>query len=337
MWQPDPYLLAVQQAGATATPLGKVLQEQNLNDARVSAIQSETAQNEYAMSQQRKLDELLQRLKPEDIANITPEALGQIFQANPALGTKLAEIKRLQQTYAQAPSAVQEYEYYKNLPPEEQGQYLGVKRSNQTFSLGDTQAIAGPQGNIIAQYPINVKPDNAPELKGQQAEESAAGKVRGEATGAEEKKAAQATDIIGLISEARKVLPQASSGRLEKFGSDIANVAGYSTGGSQANRRLEVLSAALTSTVPRFEGPQGVLDVEIYKQAAADVANASKPIEDRLAALDTMETLQKRYTTSEPSDGDSGGGMDDPPIEGARQAPDGNWYVQKDGMFYRVD
>ena len=26
-----------------------------------------------------------------------------------------------------------------------------------------------------------------------------------------------------------------------------------------------------------------------------------------------------------------------PPIEGARQAPDGNWYVQKDGKFYRVN
>lgn len=28
---------------------------------------------------------------------------------------------------------------------------------------------------------------------------------------------------------------------------------------------------------------------------------------------------------------------DSPPVEGAKQAPDGNWYVERDGKFYRVD
>jgi hypothetical protein len=58
-----------------------------------------------------------------------------------------------------------------------------------------------------------------------------------------------------------------------------------------------VIEGALTSSVPRFEGPQGVLDVELYKQMAADVANISKPRKDRLAALDAMEKLQDRYIT----------------------------------------
>ena len=32
----------------------------------------------------------------------------------------------------------------------------------------------------------------------------------------------------------------------------------------------------------------------------------------------------------------AGGNEDTPPVDGARRAKDGNWYVQKDGKYYRV-
>lgn len=43
---------------------------------------------------------------------------------------------------------------------------------------------------------------------------------------------------------------------------------------------------------------------------------------------------------SAPAGGASGGGpesQEQPPMEGAQKAPDGNWYVQQDGKWFRVD
>lgn len=109
------------------------------------------------------------------------------------------------------------------------------------------------------------------------------------------KKGVQASNVVGLITEAKKVLPLASSGALEAAGTAGAKLIGKSTDASKADAQLKVIAAGLTSNVPRFEGPQGVLDVELYKQAAADVGNSEIPYEDRLAALDTMESLQQKY------------------------------------------
>jgi hypothetical protein len=47
---------------------------------------------------------------------------------------------------------------------------------------------------------------------------------------------------------------------------------------------------------PRFEGPQGVLDVKLYERAAGDIANANLPVEDRLAALEQIKNMYKRYS-----------------------------------------
>jgi hypothetical protein len=42
------------------------------------------------------------------------------------------------------------------------------------------------------------------------------------------------------------------------------------------------------------------------------------------------------FTPGKPADAGRGGGGR-PPMEGARQAPDGNWYVEKDGKFFKVE
>ena len=111
-----------------------------------------------------------------------------------------------------------------------------------------------------------------------------------------DKKAATAPNNLMLIGEARGYLPQATSGLLERAARGGANIFGKSTDASKADRQLSVIASALTAGVPRMEGPQSDKDVAIYKQAAGDVANADVPYEDRLAALDTMEGLQKKYT-----------------------------------------
>jgi len=124
------------------------------------------------------------------------------------------------------------------------------------------------------------------------------GKASGLKIAEKESRAAGAPNQLMLIKEARALLPKATSGLLQTGMRGAANIAGVSTDASKTDRQLQVLSAALTGAVPRFEGPQGVLDVQLYKQAAGDVANPLVPDEDRLAALDTMEKLQNKYASA---------------------------------------
>jgi hypothetical protein len=65
---------------------------------------------------------------------------------------------------------------------------------------------------------------------------------------------------------------------------------------SKADTQLELLAPKLTMLQPRFEGPQGVLDVKLYEAMAGRLADTSLPYEDRLAALEQLKNIYKRYT-----------------------------------------
>ena len=110
-----------------------------------------------------------------------------------------------------------------------------------------------------------------------------------------DKKVAQGISVIELAEKAKGLLPQASSGALSTLVTIAADAAGYATNKSKADGALNVISAGLTSNVPRFEGPQGVLDVQLYKQAAADVGNTLIPYQKRIAALNTVIELNQKY------------------------------------------
>lgn len=110
-----------------------------------------------------------------------------------------------------------------------------------------------------------------------------------------DKKVAQGISVLELAEKAKDLLPQASSGALSTLATIAADAAGYATNKSKADGALNVISAGLTSNVPRFEGPQGVLDVQLYKQAAADVGNSLIPYQKRLAALNAVIELNKKY------------------------------------------
>jgi hypothetical protein len=136
-----------------------------------------------------------------------------------------------------------------------------------------------------------------PQIKGMEARAAASGKEAGTAEGALEKKYITAPQMNSLIQEAEKLLPVATGswyGRREK---GINSLTGASTDASKADKQLNVIAAALTGNVPRFEGPQGVLDVELYKQAAGDLSNPEIPRDDRIAALKTIKSLNDKYMT----------------------------------------
>jgi hypothetical protein len=106
-----------------------------------------------------------------------------------------------------------------------------------------------------------------------------------------------AKDSVGTIKSAVDILNTGapSSGGLQNLATYGAETLGYGTKASGADAQLKILGTKLTMQQPRFEGPQSNADSALYQAAAGEIGNANKPISTRLAALDTMIKLNKKY------------------------------------------
>jgi hypothetical protein len=102
-------------------------------------------------------------------------------------------------------------------------------------------------------------------------------------------------DAYPVIKEIEQILPNSSSGYLQRGWTGATRAAGVSTDMSKADSQLDILGTKLVMMQPRFEGPQGVLDVKLYEKAAGAIADTSLPYEDRMAALQTIKEIYKRY------------------------------------------
>ena len=165
---------------------------------------------------------------------------------------------------------------------------------NASFKGAETSAVEGARAGF--EFVTVPDPSNPTQKilvpKSQVAAQSASGTP---VVAEIDKKVAQGVSVIELAEKAKGLLPQASSGALSTLATIATDAAGYATNKSKADGALNVISAGLTSNVPRFEGPQGVLDVQLYKQAAADVGNSLIPYQKRIAALNTVIELNQKY------------------------------------------
>lgn len=106
-----------------------------------------------------------------------------------------------------------------------------------------------------------------------------------------------AKDSFDLMKSASTLLSSEapSSGRLSNIATGVGEFFGGGGESSKADARLNLLSGALTMKQPRFEGPQGVLDVILYQKLAGDLGNPNIPIASRLGTIEEMIDLQKKY------------------------------------------
>jgi hypothetical protein len=106
-----------------------------------------------------------------------------------------------------------------------------------------------------------------------------------------------AKDSFDLMKSASTLLSSEapSSGRLSNILTGTREFFGGGGEASKADAQLNLLSGALTMKQPRFEGPQGVLDVTLYQKLAGDLGNANLPVASRLATINQMIDLQKKY------------------------------------------
>lgn len=95
---------------------------------------------------------------------------GKVVEAEKARAMAQQAQEEIMTAKSAAPSAVREYEFYKNLPEEEQKKYLRLKRKGtQLKDLGDSVALVDTTTNeIIVKFPKGLAPKDQPEVKAAQ-------------------------------------------------------------------------------------------------------------------------------------------------------------------------
>lgn len=151
------------------------------------------------------------------------------------------------------------------------------------------QVVNGADGKSYIFYPSLNKYEPMLDQNGQHIS-----KATDQKTVNEENKRIQRIEI--LSPEIRKILQSGATGSKVGAGIDwLGNTVGISTEGAKATAQLKTLSGQLVALMPRMEGPQSNIDVEMYKEMAGNVADPTLPIETRLAALGTIEDLNQKY------------------------------------------
>lgn len=91
---------------------------------------------------------------------------------------------------------------------------------------------------------------------------------------------------------------------------------GKATEGAVAAAQLAPIADLVLKMVPRFEGPQGVKDVESYERAAGQLANANLPVATRKGAAEIILKLMKERKGQFEIKGESSGGGASPSSTG---------------------
>lgn len=82
----------------------------------------------------------------------------------------MAKIQNLRQG-GENPSAVREWQYYSNLPQNQQQEYLRMKRADQVMNLGGMMGVRNPLGGgLIEEYEVTPKPEQMPDFQAAQRE-----------------------------------------------------------------------------------------------------------------------------------------------------------------------
>jgi hypothetical protein len=155
----------------------------------------------------------------------------------------------------------------------------------------DLAALRRELGGKSASVGMPLQSDEE-KLRGQKGVEADAKRNEDVAAGVQKSK-----DTLANIRTARSLLQQGPTssgvGALVDAG---ASLVGKSFKSGDVAAQLDTLSGWMVNNVPRMEGPQSNFDVQNYKTMAGLVGDRTKPLSQRLAALDTLEGLQAKYS-----------------------------------------
>ena len=188
---------------------------------------------------------------------------------------KIGEGQRWQPDYTRADA-----EYYTSFSTPQ-----GMFRMN--ARTGEISPLTDANGSPI------MKATDDPGLQGQIAAE----RKTGESTATRE---FNMSGLGSVIDEARGLLLQNPTQSGIGTAVDAAGrLVGVDVKGAKEAASLEAVGGALTSKMPRMEGPQGEKDAELYRQMAAQVGDSTIPVPQRIAALDMVEKLWRKWDSAE--------------------------------------
>lgn len=160
----------------------------------------------------------------------------------------------------------------------------GAPSGPQQFTVSAAERKYIPANIPTYQYDPTLSPEQNRKLQGEFAAE----------TQKNIKNAKNAFDTIKSVAEIFST-GTPSSGRGENIITGTREFFGGGGEASKSDAQLRVLGQKLVQQVPRFEGPQSDKDVASYQAAAGDIGNPNMPIASRLAALQTLVDLNKKY------------------------------------------
>lgn len=195
------------------------------------------------------------------------------------------------------PMTVKEWEYFNGLSPEDQRKFLIMKRADKVVNTGADQQripqLPGMPPEVVAENTL--KPGEEPRVRGEQAR--AAGR-EGEIGKAEGVRAAQGVDqkeVLKLTEGIEDTIKRSTGGGFASAIDSVARFFSLATPGAVAAAELKPLQGALLRYVPRMEGPQSDADREVYIDATGRIADTGYTVEERLAALDTVKRIARKY------------------------------------------
>jgi hypothetical protein len=158
---------------------------------------------------------------------------------------------------------------------------------------GGRQVREVPEGMVPFNADIK-SPERRAEIAYGESRAGEEGKGAAKLTNEQMNAAKNAGKLEQVLDESERLLKNATGSGLGALADQAAGFVGYGTEGSKANAQLEVAANQILMAVPRFEGPQSDKDTATYRQAAGDLANPSKPVAVRQAALETIRLLNKK-------------------------------------------
>lgn len=236
-------------------------------------------------------------------------------QKNPAFG----EFLRSQRSAAD-PS---DLEMYMGMSPEDRAAALEFRR-NPYLDQGDQYTNVTRPDDVV---PINVSPDNLPSTRGAQAaavqaaETAAMPDQLAIQNAAEADKARQLAAVpvqrdaqatLSLLDMAEPLLETATGSGLGALRDQAGALVGLGGEGAEAAAQLKAIGGLLVSKMPRMQGPQSNLDVQLYREMAGQIGDPTVPNDVRLAAIKTIRALNEKYAGQPAAAQPAQPGADDP-------------------------
>ncbi|MCH7295472.1 hypothetical protein [Acinetobacter higginsii] len=102
--------------------------------------------------------------------------------------------------------------------------------------------------------------------------------------------------VDAVLNEIEGILPQSTSSYIGRGADYLARGVGMATSGDIASGKLGTLGGQLVALMPKMSGPQSDKDVAMYKQMAGQLDDATIPLKIRMAALETIRSLNNKYS-----------------------------------------